>query len=244
MSSAKLTLIGLYSFDNTLFDNLTLPTGINKDTLIDTILLRGGEFETLYPDPVFMKYSIGAWSRKWNATLTRWINALSIEYNPLENYNRMEDWADSEAGTNEETSNNSESGQHADSELETQTGTGSSSTNGRTNSTTKHKISADDAGDNLTMRDQDEVVGADQSSSSNANTLNTSGATSGDYQKSEDFQKNGAHATAGEHHGVIHGNIGVTTSQQMLLSELDLGYWNLYEKITDLFLTEFVLPVY
>ena len=41
-----------------------------------------------------------------------------------------------------------------------------------------------------------------------------------------------------------HGNIGVTTSQQMLESELNLGYWNIYEKITDIFLTEFVLPIY
>ena len=42
----------------------------------------------------------------------------------------------------------------------------------------------------------------------------------------------------------IHGNIGVTTSQQMLTQELELGYWNVYEKITELFLQEFVIPVY
>lgn len=47
-----------------------------------------------------------------------------------------------------------------------------------------------------------------------------------------------------EHDGRIHGNIGVTTSQQMLLQELDLGYWNIYDKITELFLQEFVIPVY
>ena len=47
-----------------------------------------------------------------------------------------------------------------------------------------------------------------------------------------------------EHNGRIHGNIGVTTSQQMLQQELDMGYWNIYERITDLFLREFVIPVY
>ena len=46
------------------------------------------------------------------------------------------------------------------------------------------------------------------------------------------------------HHGRIHGNIGVTTSQQMLEAELQLGYWNVYEKITELFLQEFTIPVY
>lgn len=232
MSSSRISLIGMYNYDPTLFDNLTLPTGITKNVLTNNILMRSGEFEVLYPDIDFMKFAIGAWSTKWNPTFKRWVDALAIEYNPLENYNRIEDWADSEAGTN------AENGQHTDSEMGEQVGSGSSSTNGRTNSTTKHKVSADDAGDALTMKDQDELVGADQSSSTTSNKLDTSNATAGD------FQKNAQHATAGEHHGVIHGNIGVTTSQQMLLSELDLGYWNIYEKITDLFLTEFVIPVY
>lgn len=208
MSSSKLTLIGLYEYDPTIFDTLTLPAGLNKDTLIDNILLRSGEFEVIYPDTDFMKFSIGAWSLKWNATITRWVNALAIEYEPLENYNRIEDWNDSKASTG------------------SRTGSGTGSTSGRTNSTTKHKVSADDAGDALTMKDQDELVGADSSSTSTTSQEDTSAAD------------------LGEHHGRVHGNIGVTTSQQMLISELDLGYWNIYEKITDIFLTEFVIPIY
>ena len=46
------------------------------------------------------------------------------------------------------------------------------------------------------------------------------------------------------HNGRIHGNVGVTTSQQMLEAELSLAEWNLYEHITDLFLSEFVIPIY
>lgn len=40
------------------------------------------------------------------------------------------------------------------------------------------------------------------------------------------------------------GNIGVTTSQQMLESELSISAWNLYEQITDLFVQEFCIMVY
>ena len=40
------------------------------------------------------------------------------------------------------------------------------------------------------------------------------------------------------------GNIGVMTSQQMVGAELDLAAWNLYEHIADVFLQEFVIPVY
>ena len=48
----------------------------------------------------------------------------------------------------------------------------------------------------------------------------------------------------GVHAGRIHGNIGVTTSQQMLEAELDLGYWNIYSRITDMFLKEFCIMIY
>ena len=208
MSSSKLTLIGLYEYDHTIFDTLTLPAGVTKDILVNNILMRGAEFEVLYPDADFIKFSIGAWALKWQPTFKRWVDALALEYEPLENYNRFEDWNDSKASTG------------------SRTGSGTGSTSGRTNSTTKHKVSADDAGDALTMKDQDELVGADSSCTSTTSQEDTSAAD------------------LGEHHGRVHGNIGVTTSQQMLLSELDLGYWNIYEKITDLFLTEFVIPIY
>lgn len=204
MSSARMTLIGLYNYDSSIFDLLELPEGIDKETLTDNILQRSGDFEVLYPDSDYMKLSIGAWSRKWQKTFIRWINALNIEYDPLENYNRYEHWTDNK---------------------DAQTyGAAIGSTSGATDSTTTNKVSADDAGDAFTSRDQTEIHGTDTGSSL-SNTSNTVDDNN-------------------EHDGRIHGNIGVTTSQQMLISELDLGYWNIYEKITDLFLTEFVLPIY
>ena len=195
MASVTMTLMGLYNYDTSLFDFLTLPEDIDKDTLVDNILLRSGDFEVLYPDFDFLKFSIGAWARKWQPTFERWIAALQIEYNPLENYDRKEDWTD--------TRNGSTSGE----------------TSGTTNTTSTNKVSAYDATD-FSNKDQNEIYGSDSSSSS------------------------GESHEGAKHDGRIHGNIGVTTSQQMLTQELDIGYWNIYEKITDLFLTEFVLPVY
>ena len=212
MAAATMTLIGLYNWDNTIFDKLNVPEALNKDTLINNILLRSGEFEVMFADPDFMKDAIGMFSDAWQPTFDRWVNALSIEYNPLENYDRTEDWSD--------TRNSSETGSNS--------GSSSSSTSGTTSNTTTNKVSAYDAGDALTTRDQAQTYGADGSSSS--------GTTSG---------TNSLKTSEGaKHNGRIHGNIGVTTSQQMLISELDLGYWNIYEKITDLFLTNFVIPVY
>ena len=44
--------------------------------------------------------------------------------------------------------------------------------------------------------------------------------------------------------GRAYGNIGVTTSQQMLQSELELQEWNLYQHMIDLFKTELLIPIY
>ena len=94
MSSAKITLIGMNAFyqnqDKDLFEGLTLPEGISRDVVINTILLNGGEYECLYADPDFVHDSIYNWSSKWQHTLERWQNAISKDYEPLWNYDRRE----------------------------------------------------------------------------------------------------------------------------------------------------------
>lgn len=94
MSKATMTLIGLYNYDETLFEKLTFPQGIDKDTVVNNILLRGGEFEVLYSNPIFMKNMFAVWSRKWERTFNKWYEALNIQYNPLDNYDRTEEWTD------------------------------------------------------------------------------------------------------------------------------------------------------
>ena len=94
----KLSVMGLSNYmqahDNDLFLELTLPEGIDKDTAIDTIILKSGEFEALYADPFFMQKVIGVWSRKHQRTFEKWIEALKLEFNPIENYDRIEEWTD------------------------------------------------------------------------------------------------------------------------------------------------------
>ncbi len=205
---AKLTLIGMYNFDDTLFDLLTVPSDIDKQTLIDDIMLRGGEFEVVYPDLDFLKYSIGAWSRKYQPTFIRWVNVLNKEYNPIENYDRMENWTDSGSTTGRMDGNSS------------------GATYGNTSSTNTNLVSAYDAGDNLTTKDRTIINGNDNSTSQSTTGQTSSGTTSG------------------THDGRVHGNIGVMSTQNMVNQELDLAYRNIYNMMTELFLTEFVLPIY
>ena len=207
MSSAKFTLIGCYQYYNNqgldLFEKLTLPEGIDKDTLTSNILLKGGEFEVQSGSPVFIHDAIEIWAKVYEATFTRWLEALAIEYAPLENYDRMEHWTDALDGS------------------------GSSNSTGTLDTTYDDAVErTKSAYDSSTYQPYDKVT--THATTDTDTTDRTSTTIDND----------------SEHNGRIHGNIGVTTSQQMLTQELDMGYWNLYERITQLFLQEFVIPVY
>lgn len=94
----RLTLIGLSNHRTDLFDKLSLPAEYDRQTFIDTLLLDHGEKRVVYPEPDFMKYAIGVWSRKWEKSLERIAMALNDDYNPLHNYDRREIWTEHEAG--------------------------------------------------------------------------------------------------------------------------------------------------
>lgn len=207
MASSKMTLIGMNVFmlnmNDDLFKNLSLPEELDKSTLTNNILLRGGEFETAYSNPTAMQSIIGIWSDKMQPTFTRWVDALKIKYAPLENYDRMEHWTDEVDGT------------------------GSAESSGSVDTTTGDTSE-------LTKSAYDQSTYSPYELTTNGGTIGTTTSDTTGTTMSNDS----------EHDGRIHGNIGVTTSQQMLQQELDLGYWNVYEKITELFLQEFVIPVY
>lgn len=220
MSLAKITINAFNNYTNgAIFDTLTLPDGIDRDLVIDNIILEAGEFELVYSNPDFMKSAIGVWSDKYYRTFQKWIDALSIEYAPLENYDRQEEWKDINSATHNstETSNSSTSN------------TGNISSN--TSDTVTGNVSAFDS-DNFTPNEQSVGSGSSSSNSSGTTTNNQY-----DYNTSSDDSTN-------TRTGRAHGNIGVTTSQQMLKDELEVAKWNIYKHITDLFMQEFCIMVY
>lgn len=104
-TNARMTLIGLYNYDSTLFDNLSLPDGYDAETFRDSLLLEHGEKCVLYTDPDFMKRAIALWSSKWALELERIRNALVAEYNPIWNYDRYEEIEDNDERDLTSTSN-------------------------------------------------------------------------------------------------------------------------------------------
>ena len=243
MSSAKITTVGFYqymnAYNNDLFGLLNLPPGIDKDTLVNNIMLRGGEFEVVYSNPDFYKSAIGLWSNKHYRTFEKWINALNIDYNPLENYDRMEEWSDSGSRTN--TGTVSDSGSHTNTGTQSTETTGNDNFTGSGNSTSSDEISAYNS--NSFQNDKKNTTNSSNSSETNT-TANNTRTDNLSESNSNTRTDNLSEKTNSDRKGRAHGNIGVTTSQQMLQSELDIAKWNIYEQITDLFLSEFCIMVY
>ena len=243
MSSAKITTVGFYqymnAYNNDLFGLLNLPPGIDKDTLVNNIMLRGGEFEVVYSNPDFYKSAIGLWSNKHYRTFEKWINALNIDYNPLENYDRMEEWSDSGSRTN--TGTVSDSGIRKNTGTQSTESTGKDNFKGSGNSTSSDEISAYNS--NSFQNDKKNTTNSSNSSETNT-TANNTRTDNLSESNSNTRTDNLSEKTNSDRKGRAHGNIGVTTSQQMLQSELDIAKWNIYEQITDLFLSEFCIMVY
>ena len=255
MSSAKFTLIGAYQFFNNagddLFINLDLPEGVNTEVLENNILFQGGEFEVQSANPFFIQTMIGNWSKVYYDTIDRWVKALAIDYAPLENYDRQEHWTDESDGSGTSSRRGSinnikniENDKTIDNDRsESITGTLDATTTDHTET----KKSAFDSSNYSPYQDENNTGTVDQDTTENS-TITDDTTISDDTNITDNTTiTDGTDTTASndsEHTGRVHGNIGVTTSQQMLTQELDMGYWNLYQRITDLFLREFTIPVY
>ena len=94
MAQAKISLLGMYGYFDTLGDDLfkylALPEGMDKETFTDTLFLDYGERGVLYTNPEMFQRMIGAWSSKWSLELSRIAKTLLEDYEPLWNIDRYE----------------------------------------------------------------------------------------------------------------------------------------------------------
>ena len=96
---ATLSLLGLYSFRGDILDDFKLPEGIDRDDFVEMLLFDTADLELLTPDPDIMKQLLGRWS---NVRVNAWSKMLeteTVEYNPIHNYDRQEDWVDDGTGS-------------------------------------------------------------------------------------------------------------------------------------------------
>ena len=206
MRGATLSILGLYQFDDHILKGMQLPAGMTHDILDPELLSECAELEILYPDPDVFKTILAAWSAHRVFTWDRMYKAAQLVYDPIENYDRREDWTDSGSG-NESSSDITGN-------------SGSSQTDSYTAGYNPNAL-----GDPPGMVKQ--------------NQENTTGSTSGSVSHS------GNNSGSATHSGRVHGNIGVTTSQQMLEQELAVAdKLDVYRFIIQDFKARFCIPLY
>lgn len=231
MSQAIMTMQGLNAFDPTLFDGLVFPAGIDKQIATDEILLRSGEFCVLYTNPVFMKAAITHWGKKHYRTFEKWIDALAIEFEPLYNYDRYEEYTDEKKRSGLVNNKGNETEQNE--------GVAVSSTNTKNTGTGENKrgVSAYDSS-TYQPREKEETSNGSETAGSGLNNSKENISRSSDNATVSNDSENITHTAH------LYGNIGVTTSTQMLEDYIRVERFNIYEQIANIFVDEFCLMVY
>lgn len=193
--SATMSLFGLYRLKPSIFDSMVIPSNIDRETLIDNILIDSANFEILYSDPEFLEAAIGAWSAKRLPVWTKLLETENYDYDPIANYDRTE--TETEVVENDTSSK-------------------------ATSDSSNESVSASTAFNSDTFKDTGRA------------TSDTDGTSTGKSHQNYDRVRSVR----------VFGNIGVTTSQQMIEAQRDVVRFNTVDFIVNDFLDKFCIGVF
>lgn len=236
------------------FDLSTIPN-FDADILLATMVRNFQSLPCLYEDPDYQYDETDFWWKQHKADYARMFLAVLAEYNPIENYDRTE----TRTGASTTIGNNSSTkGGTVTVDSETK-GTGTIGVSGAVDTTvtvdqddthnSENKVSAfnestyqnaskvieDGTLDNTTTTDTD---------TSETTTRNTKDELDSTTTTSETTSGTDSSTTNDSYTLNIHGNIGVTTNQQMITAELELRLKNIYTLIAKQYSDEMLLSIW
>lgn len=220
---ASTGLLDLLYYDDTIMDNFTVPDGIDRQLALDTIYQRCGLTPLYHPDPAWIKFYVGRWCSKNAKTWEELYKTTIQDYNPIYNYDRTEETTDTRSGTrklSEDTSSNTKQ-------------SGDSSVTDSSSDTSEHTMSADNS-DSYEPDYKDIASRHDTQESESSNRVDVTGDRAVDETTGETYS----------HKLRAYGNIGVTTTQEMLEAQRKVVRYNIYNEIADSFKEEFCLYIY
>ena len=242
-----LSIRGLYLYNDKLFENMKFPDNFptdQKEVTIFNIVAECAELECLYPDWDFMHSMIEIWSKLEYPVWNRIYKASLLEYNPIENYNRVE----------KETITDTHSDTHSGNDITSNTGNDVSNVTGSHSSTNTETHSGKDTNLNSnTAYDANVLYPHDQAELTHGETIGQSvlGSNGETNTFTHGKVETIAHGEKISYDGKIirdnntAGNIGVTTSQQMLEQEIEIAAkLNLSKIITESFKYRFCILIY
>lgn len=260
-------IIPLYSIINNYYDDTIInidifkdaiyfPNADLKDLFIDYFLLEYGEFTPIYQQPDYLIRHIKAVSESLRYTIDKLYATLSLEYNPIENYDRHENWTDTRVPDLTTKTDTIDNLAINGGETETQNGNDSNvRSGGLAESKAPHSIERQVSADNTGLYYPSELTseGADTTATT-YNNLTDAGSHANTKQqvynnRSDNRAIDGTEKLTGTdentHEGRIHGNVGVTTSQQMILSERnDVSYYNFFDDVARLYGEKICILIY
>ena len=229
--TSTMSVLGLYQVDQTIFDLLRLPDGIDRNTLVHSILLESANREVLYPDPAVLKNAIGLWAERSFLTWQKLLYTTTVEYDPISNYDRTESWT-------EQTNDSRESEEIGTSNtIQNQTNSSVGNVNGVDDGSSTRQVKAFN---DTALSDAEKTI-------TNLTTKrDTSDQTNIKLDGSAIDGRTVVDSSSGSHTRTGHtsGNIGVTTTQQMIEAEREVVQFNIYDFIVKSFCDKFVLGVW
>lgn len=230
-----LTLYGFWTYDKSLFNNIEVDSRLNKNLLLTYIFEYAGSNEVRYSEPAILKMVIETFFKTKMANYSRMLDALLAEYSPIENYDRIEERTLNIEKTNNE--NNYGNNDYTDSR--TTTSQSDESIVNSKDSTNENTVSAY----NSTNYQPSEKNTASEAGNSTDN-ITASGSDDLSHKNNFSSTKKGNETQGHTENLRAHGNIGVTTNQQMVREEIELRKLNIYEIIALDFESYVTLTVY
>ena len=236
---AVVDLIGMYNYDNTVLDLMMIPEELDRQTLIDNLLMESAEMELLYNNVGFLKQAIGSWSKKNIDIWNRLYDTTQYEYNPI--WNKDGHIIDTEtrdlAGTNYHTDNLDRTDKLTDKNTR--------------NYEDKETRDLDDTalnsvyGFNASTEAPADKVHTDYNGT---DTFNHTGTDTIDHTGTQDidrtYDENTTDTGTVTHEITEQGNIGVTSTQSLIKEQRDVVAFNVMDVIIKDFIQRFCLAVY
>lgn len=234
-------LIGLYNYDQTLLDSLTLPEDLEdkRDIIKENILLETAEREVIYPDVTFLKYAIGVWSAKQSPIWEELYKTTQYEYNPIWNVDGKVVEEHDLKGTDYLTDDHTTTRTHTDTITRTHNDTltmtkGAGSTN--THSVYGFNSSSEAPADKDVLTTNGNDTDAHTGTITDAHTGSITDKDTG--TRKHDTSDTGDVTTTRT------GNIGVTSTQSLIQEQREVVKLNIIDVIIKDFADRFCLKVY
>lgn len=236
---ATMDLIAAYNYDPSVLDLLELPEAIDRASLIDNLLMETAEREIIYSNIGFLKQAIGSWSKKNKPVWEELYKTTQYEYNPI--------WNKDGTVTETETRDLKGTNYHTDNldrvdnlEDKNTRNFQDKETRDLDDDTLNSVYGFNSSSDAPNERVHTDYNGTDTMDHTGTDTVNHTGKQDLDRTYDEKTTDTGTV----KHERVEQGNIGVTSTQSLIMEQREVVKINIMDIIIDDFQKKFCLGIY